>query len=137
MLAEDYSVLETHVLPVFTINIWDNGIVHIQVAGDTMVELQDIERQYEFLKNRFNSTDKFIILVESGENSSLTKEAREFSSLPETNAFTHGTAVIVKTLAERLIINFMINVLHQQTMKLRMFDDKKKAINWLLSLKTN
>lgn len=137
MIVEDYSILETHVLPVFTINILDNGITHVYVTGDTLIELKNIKEQYQFLKNRYDSKNKFIILVESGENSTLTKEAREFSSLPETNTMTLGTAVIVKSLAERLIINFMIKVLHQQTMKLRMFDNKEKAINWLLSLKQN
>jgi hypothetical protein len=48
---------------------------------------------------------------------------------------TKATAVIVKSLAHRILINFIIKLTHQQTMKMRLFDDKQKAIDWLLSFK--
>ena len=136
MLTKDYKIIESFTTGVFIIDTWQNGIIHVKVAGNTIIDASDIKEQYDYLKTKFNSK-KYIILVESGENSSLTKEAREFSTLPETNSMTLGTAVIIKSLAERLIINFMINILNQQTMKLKMFENKEKAIAWLLSLKQN
>ena len=137
MTKQNYSVQETHVRTVFTINVWDNGIMHVEVPGNTVVQIKHIKGQYEFFKERYDQKNKFLILVESGHDSTLTKEAREFSSLPETNAMTEATAVVVKSLAERIIINFIINVTNRQAMKIRLFDNKDKAINWLLSLKQN
>jgi hypothetical protein len=135
MTRENYSILETQQVELFTIEFWDNGIVHVTVPGDTIVDAKHIKAQYEFLKSRYDQKNKFIILVESGHDSTLTKEAREFSSLPETNAMTFATAVVVKSLAERLIINFIINITSRQAMKIRLFDNKENAAKWLLSLK--
>ncbi len=48
---------------------------------------------------------------------------------------TMVSAVVIKSLAQRILINFMINIVQKQNMKMKMFEDKKKAIDWLLSLK--
>lgn len=134
MALENYTVLETHTVEMFTIHFLDNGIVHVQVAGDTVVDVKHIKAQFDFLKSRYDQKNKFSILVESGYDSTLTKEAREYSSLPETNVMTLATAVVVKSLAERLIINFIINITSRQAMKIRLFDNRDKAMKWLLSV---
>lgn len=135
MALKEFTILETHIVEMFTIHFLDNGLVYIQVAGNTVVDLKHIRAQHEFLRSRYDQKHKFSILVESGYDSTLTKEAREYASLPETNAMTLATAVVVKSLAERLIINFIINVTSRQAMKLRLFDDRDKAVKWLLSLR--
>ena len=135
MSTENYSILETHLVEMFTIEFWDNGLVHVVVPGDTIVDKKHIKAQYEFFKTRYDQKNKFLILVESGYDSTLTKEAREFSSLPESNSMTFATAVVVKSLAERLIINFIINITNRQAMKIRLFDSRENAAKWLLSLK--
>jgi hypothetical protein len=135
MALEHYTILETHSIEMFTIHILDNGITHVEVAGDTVVDVKHLKAQYEFFKSRYDGKTKFSILVESGYDSTLTKEAREYTSLPETNAMTKATAVVVKSLAERLIINFIINIISRQAMTLRLFDTKENAMNWLLSQK--
>ena len=76
---------------------------------------------------------KFLILVESGETTSISKEAREFKSRPENNELAIASAVVVKSLAQRLLINFIIRL--QKNKKTKMFDNKHKAIEWLLSFK--
>ncbi len=135
MALEHYTILETHIVEMFTIHILDNGIVHIEVAGDSVVDVKHLRAQRAFFKARFDGKNKFSILVESGYDSTLTKEAREYTSLPESNAMTLATAVVVKSLAERIIINFIINITSRQAMKIRLFDHKENAMRWLLSLK--
>ena len=71
--------------------------------------------------------------MDPGKFTSLTKEAREFSQKSESNEMTLATAVIIRSLAQRIVINFMITMMHHQTMKMKMFDSKEKAIAWLLS----
>lgn len=132
---EHYTILETHSIEMFTIHILDNGITHVEVAGDTVVDVKHLKAQYEFFKSRYDGKTKFCILVESGYDSTLTKEAREYTSQPETNAMTLATAVVVKSLAERLIINFIINIISRQAMTLRLFDTRESAMKWLLSQK--
>lgn len=132
-----YHVLESHTDKISTIQFWDNGIIFIKLKDNLQVEVEDSMKQHAFLKSKFDGINKHIILVESGLYTSISKEAREFSTKPEVNEMTRATAVIVKSLAHRIIINFIINLTNQQKMKMRMFEDKQKAINWLLSFKNS
>lgn len=130
-----YTVIESITDRASTIEFWDNSIICIKLKNDIQIELEDSKKQYLFLKSKFDGIHKHLILVEPGIDTSISKEAREFSSRPESNTMTKATAVIVKSLAHRILINFIIKLTHQQTMKMKMFDDKQKAIEWLLTFK--
>ncbi len=135
MLLTNHSVIESHRDRTALIEFWDNGIIFIKIDDNVQVELEDSERQYNFLRSKFNGVNKLRVLVEPGRFTSISNEAREFSAAPERNAMTIGSAVLVKSLAHRIVINFMINFIRKQSMKMRMFDSKEKAIEWLLELK--
>lgn len=130
-----YSVVETISDRASIIEFWDNDIICIKLKDNVQIELEDSKKQYLFLKSKFDGINKHLILVETGLDTSIPKEAREFASKPESNEMTRATAVIVKSLAHRIIINFIIKFTHQQKMKMKMFDDKQKAIDWLLTFK--
>ena len=132
-----YKVLESHRDRISTIEMWDNGIIFIKIDNNCEVELEDSEGQYELLKSKFDGRNKLRVLVEPGRDTTLSKEARAFSLEPERNLMTAGTAVLAKTLAHRIIVNFMINLMRKQNMEMRMFDKKDKAIAWLLALKAD
>ena len=132
---QTYKILESQTDRASEIEFWDNGIVYIKLKDNIQVEIEDSRKQFLFLKSKFDGVNKHIILVESVLDTSISKEAREFGSKKESNAMTLATAVIVKSLAHRILINFIIKIIHQQTMKMKMFDDKEKAIEWLLSFK--
>jgi hypothetical protein len=116
-----------------SIEHWDNGIVFYKIRDHVTVELEDSMEQLDFLKSKFDGVNKIPVLVESGRYTDITPEAREFSARPESNSMTLASAVIVRTLAHRIIINFLINRTRRQNLKMRMFTDKKEAIKWLLS----
>lgn len=128
-------VKETITDRISTVEYWDNGIIFFSLKDHAKIELEDAKLHYEYLKRRYDGQTKYKILVETGRYTDITKEAREFSSRPETNAMTLASAVIVKSLPHRIIINFMINMTRRQKMKMKMFDKKEKAIEWLLNLK--
>jgi hypothetical protein len=130
-----HSVVESKQLSYSITEFWDNGIIFIKIQDHAEITLEDSKAQHDFLKKRFDGVNKHIILVEPGRYTSLSKEAREFSTDPKNNEMTAATAVIVKSLAQRLVINFIISFTRQQTMKMRMFDDKIKAIDWLMHFK--
>ncbi len=128
------QVIESIRHRIATIEVESNKIIHIYIDDNCEVELSDSKAQYEFLKANFDGIHKLRVYVEPGRYTSITKEARAFSARPQSNAMTLGTAVLVQTLAHRIIINFLIHILRQQNMKMRMFDKREKAIEWLLSL---
>ena len=132
-LTEKHSILESHRDKISVIESSDNGITYIKIDDGCQIEIEDTIAQYEFFKFKADGKIKFLILVESGETTSISKEAREFKSRPENNELAIATAVVVKSLAQRLLINFIIRL--QKNKKTKMFDNKHKAIEWLLSFK--
>ena len=133
-LTEKYSILESHRGRNSVIEYWDNGIIFIKLDENAEITLNDAKFHLEFLKSKFDGKNKVRVLTEPGRYSSATKEAREFSTMPETNKMTLGSAVIVKSLAHRIVINFIISFARQQNVHMRMFENKDKAIEWLLAL---
>lgn len=132
-LTQKYLVVDFHRDRVAKIELWDNGIVFIKIDDNAEVSLIDSKKQYEFLKSKYDGKNKLKVLVVPGRYTNISKEAREFSTIPENNEMTVASAVVVRSLAHRIIINFIISINRQQTMKMRMFDNKEKAIDWLLS----
>lgn len=130
-----YSVIESHTLRESVIEFWDNEIIYIKLKDNIHVELEDSKKQFQLIHSKYDGINKNLILVEIGNDCSISKEAREFGERPESNEMTKAMAVIVKSLAHRIIINFIIKFTRQQTMKMKMFDDKQKAIEWLLTIK--
>ena len=115
MVGENtYSVLGTHRDRTSTVEFWDNGIIYIKIDDKSEVELSDSKAQYEFLRSKFDGKNKHRVLVDPGKFTSLTREAREFSQRPESNEMTLATAVIIRSLAQRILINFInINFLNR------------------------
>lgn len=130
-----HTIIESYADRTSNVEFWDNGIVFIKIKNNITIELEDSQQQYQLLKSKYNGINKHLVLVETGNDTSLSKDAREFGSKPESNEMTTAMAVIVKSLAQRLVLNFIIKFTHQQTMKMKLFDDKQKAINWLLTCK--
>ena len=129
-----YQILESHRQRISTIEFWDNGIIFIKLDDNEEVRLEDSKSQFNFLKSKFDGINRLKVLVEPGRYTEISKEAREFSSKPESNLMTLASAVIVKSLSHRIMINFIINFTRQGAMKMKMFENKEKAIDWLISL---
>ena len=130
-----FKILETYHDRVSVTEFWDNGIIYIKLDDNKQIELEDSIRQFELLNSKFDGVNKHLVLVEPGRYTDLSKEAREFSARPESNMMTFATGVIIRSLAQRIMINFMINFIKHGTMKMKMFESKEKAMEWLLSIK--
>ncbi len=107
----------------------------MRLDDNVEIGIKDSAEQYESLRARYDGKTKYKILVEPGRYTSISKEAREFSTVPERNNMTAASAVLVRSLAHRIVINFLINFIQKQNMKMRMFDSREKAIEWLLTIK--
>jgi hypothetical protein len=128
-----YSVWESHTDAISHVDFWDNGIICIKLKPHVNIEIEDIKAQRLFLSQKFDGINKHLVLVETSIHSSISKEGREFAAKPETHPVTKAVAVLVNSLADRIIINFIINFSGKQNTKMKMFDNKQKAIAWLLS----
>ncbi len=133
-MSAHYKVLDSFKHGISHIECWDNGIIYFKTDDYSETLLEDSVFQHEYLKSKYNGKDKLKILVEPGNFSTITKEAREFSTKPETNKMTMASAVVASSLAQRLLINFIVNLTQKQSMKMKIFENKQKALEWLLSL---
>lgn len=118
-----------------TISFKNNGVVELKIDDNSEINLSDSVAQFKILRDHYVPGTKYRILVDPGRYSTITSEARQFASKPENNKMTLASAVVVKSLAQRIVINFMINFIQKQNMKMRMFESKEKAIEWLTGLK--
>jgi hypothetical protein len=134
MTTGSYKILESKTQGITTIERWDNGIVFIRTEDHSQMDADDVSFHFEYILSLGVKNNSLKILTEPGLYSSISKEARELSAKPEMNKFTLGSAVVVKSVAQRLLINFIITFTHKQQMKMKIFDSREKAIDWLMSL---
>ncbi|MBA2613222.1 MAG: hypothetical protein H0U95_14730 [Bacteroidetes bacterium] len=135
ILTNKYTVIESHRYRSCNIELWDDGIIFIKLDDNSEINLKDSIEHHAFLKTKFDGKNKIRVLTESGRYTTITKEAREFSTQPEINLMTLASAVVIKSLAHRIVINFIISFTRKQNIKMRIFDNKEEAIEWLLSIK--
>lgn len=136
ILSLSNKILKTYNQSDCTIEFWENGIVYFKLKDDIEITREMSIANYLVLKENYHPHKKFYVLVDTGKDTTITKESREFSSLPETNAFTKAVAVITKTMAQKMVINVIMSFVRKQT-KMKAFTDRDDAIKWLLEYKNS
>lgn len=110
----------------------DDGIV--QVTGSnhiyTTADIKFINKVIGDLTNQ----KKTLILFIASDYSSVDNDAREFMSTSDATIYSIAEAYVIKSLAQRLILNFVIKI-SGVNVPIRFFDDQQTAINWLYSFK--
>ena len=116
---------------VSTVEFRENALVFFKLDDHVTITLDDAKLHTQYLRERYNGINKFRVLIDPGKYTDLSKEAREFSSLPENNSMTSACAVIVKSMAHRLVMNFIIKFSKAQPVEYQLFENEEKAIDWL------
>jgi hypothetical protein len=132
-----HTVTKEFKFPTSKIEFWNNGIVFLEIQPNTEIDLDISVEHFKTLQNNQNGSDQYYILVDPGKFTTLTKEAREFSAKPESNAMTNAVAVIIHSLAQRIIINFHSRFISRQKMKMKAFQSQAEAMEWLLQQMKN
>lgn len=76
---------------------------------------------------------KLVNLIKFGNGSSASREAREYASSPKGNELTIASALIVKNLAQQLIIDYYIKF-NYPINPTRAFYKIEKAKEWLKTI---
>ena len=111
----------------------ENGILIVKVLDGSFIDLDDaidnslVVRQITGNKPRLKLWDLRV-------NWKITKEAREYLLKEDVPGRTIARAVIVKSLANKLISNFLLKFNKSRT-PLKIFLDEKEALEWLRSCK--
>lgn len=105
-------------------NILEN-VIHDDVTIDTndLLEIKEINKS-------FTEGKPYVVLVDSGLTSSITKEGRELSASKEFQQRTKAKAILIRSLAQRLVSRVYIRINKPKTVT-KIFSDREEAIEWL------
>lgn len=113
----------------YKISILNERTLYIQIKDFQELQREDIISMQDWVRGK-TTNSKFVNLIQFGNGSSATREAREFASSPEGNSITIGSALLVRNLAQQLIIDYYIKF-NNPMYPTKVFYKYDKAISWI------
>jgi hypothetical protein len=110
---------------------FEEDILCVEYIGDYIVDEEDVI-EFHAIFTKEAEKGKLKLLVLPGQNTSATREAREYSQRTVLNSF--GEAIVISSLAQRIISNFYISFKNKAHYPIKMFNSKEEAVKWLRSL---
>jgi len=110
------------------------GIIEVDLKSKEVdLTLTDMLQLREVIK-KLGGGKKMPVLVRTADFPGITPEARKFAATQESGIYTLASAVMVKTLASRILFNFFMNI-NKPIIPTKGFIAEQEAMNWLLSFK--
>lgn len=117
------------------IRLLENGIVHYTFLPEMEVDENDHLENHKALVE-ITGNVKHPLLIDSGEEISITPEARKKIRELETIVPVTARAIIVKSLSHRMLTNFYMRF-HQPIVTTKIFEDYDEALQFLLTTASN
>lgn len=112
-----------------TFSLLEEGILVVRLLENSDVDLEE-SKQMQRKSLQMTSGKRFVSLIDARVKLNVTKESREWGSTPEAQKNMIAQAILVTSLANKLVGNFIIQF-HKPKAKTRMFSDESQAIAWL------
>lgn len=128
---DSVTILEEIQLETAVVFLRSDGIILIRVRDYVEVDIKDSLETFEAVK-RLGKGVKMPVLVFTGEGGTVSDESRRFSASKKGGEPTLAEAIVVKNLAHKLIVNFLIKF-HRPGRPMKMFTKERDAIKWLKS----
>ena len=107
-------------------------IMHIQLQDDLYIDIP-VFKEIQQAALDFGDR-KYKYVLEMGSFSNFPKEVREYAAGEEANRWTIADAIVVKSLSQRMLINFFLRI-DRPPKPTRLFNEVDKAFEWLESIK--
>lgn len=107
----------------------ENNIIYVYVKKDADIDVEQI-LQIRETNEKLANGNNYVVLFEIAEFAFISKEAREYGGENELGELRKAMAIVVKSMAHRILANFFINVNKPPT-PTKVFNDKAKALEWL------
>jgi hypothetical protein len=110
-------------------SIVENNILHCRMLPDVEVDVADIE---ENLAATLALTlgKRYVVLVDARDGNGMTKDAMERVNQPKSYLNLIAQGIVVTSLANRLISNFIIRF-HKPSSPTQLFPNEEQALAWL------
>ena len=118
-----------------TANIsFDGKVLTTELFEDVTIEIEDVNENYNIVMDIINAgpvkEKRYVSLVITAQHNSITREAREDANKAEKYRYCLAQAIVVKSLATRLLGNFFIRFA-KPTCPQKIFQNKEDALGWL------
>ena len=107
----------------------EEGILLVCLLEGAEISLEDSKLMLE-ISLSIKGGEKFVALVDARAEITVSKESREWSTTPEAQKNMVAQAILVNSLANRLVGNFIIKF-HKPIAKTSLFSDEQAALVWL------
>ncbi|CAN5285095.1 hypothetical protein BH09BAC5_BH09BAC5_00190 [soil metagenome] len=134
MVEQENTFVETEHLYDFghsTISLRHDGIVEIITAPDFEYDVEHIKQNHAAIKE-IAKNKRVLILSIVGENSTASKDVREFVAKAPHKDFVKAEAFVIQSLAQKLLANFFIKV-NKPIVPAKFFKNVEDAEKWLKS----
>lgn len=115
-----------------TISKLENSIVKIDMSSSSVIDLDECKKITEVIGELTQKKPALILMI-AGNTTNYTIEARIFSASEEGSIYTIADAMIVKNLAQKIMVSFYLKI-NKPIRPSKAFNDESEAVEWLLSL---
>jgi len=107
----------------------ENGIVVITIKDGVRMEIEDSMAQYDMIVSK-KELIPLVVLIKGGNDSTTSKEVRDFSNSEKGRSIIKAQALVTNTLAQKIVTNFIIKF-YKTPVEIKLFTEEQKAIDWL------
>lgn len=111
--------------------VYSTNIFHVYFFSGAHITMDFIELVYDFI-NRHGG-GQYLNLYEFEVNVDIDPEVREWASAPNGNKNTIADALVINSLAHKILANFYMKM-NKPVKPTKIFTSQKKAVDWLLSI---
>ena len=108
---------------------FDGKFLTCKLIGDVEIDVHHVEADFA-ASQKVTEGKKYLSLVLASQDTSITSEAQKKSMIKEKYKNTVAQAIVIHSLAQRILGNFMINFIKFPA-PCRLFASKEKAVKWL------
>ena len=112
------------------VTLLDSGIARIDIKPGEEVTLDIIHKMHPWI-NENMTTDKQYVMIVPGVGSTADHEVRSYMDTEERSSDIAADAIIVSTIAHRLIVNFYLKY-NRPYVPTKVFTNTEAAEKWLV-----
>ena len=128
-MKKEITIIHNLDLETSEVNFRSDGIVNLSIKPNKSLTGEDTKKMIEHI-GRIGNGKKFPLLITTGQYSLADKDAREYGATEAGNKYTIAAAIVVKSLAQKLLGNAYIKI-NKPLAPNKLFTDENKAIDWL------
>jgi hypothetical protein len=118
---------------IFSVTLTDSSTLEVQIDKDIEFELDHAIQLNDRIRD-ISEREKYFQLTVYGSRTVPSKEARNFALSQEGSQHKLAEAIVVESLSQKMVFNFMINV-ERPSIRTKLFTCIEEAKEWLDSIK--